>query len=47
MPDFLAIFDLYKEYCKENNSPMKVFWSSYLEMVEVLMNFVRATREGN
>ena len=47
MPDFLAIFDLYKEYCKEVNGPLKVFWNSYLEMVEVLMNFVRATREGN
>ena len=44
MPDFLAIFDLYKEYCKEDNGPLKVFWNSYLEMVEVLMNFVRATR---
>ena len=47
VPDFLAIFDLYKEYCKEDNGPLKVFWNSYLEMVEVLMNFVRATREGN
>ena len=47
MPDFLAIFNLYNEYCKEDNGPLKVFWNSYLEMVEVLMNFVRATREGN
>ncbi|XP_078353866.1 uncharacterized protein LOC144638547 [Oculina patagonica] len=47
MPDFLAIFHLYKEYCKEDNGPLKLFWNSYLEMVEVLLNFVRATREGN
>ena len=47
MPDFLEIFNLYKEYCKEDNGPLKVFWNSYLEMVEVLINFVRATREGN
>ena len=47
MPDFLAIFNLYKEYCKEDNGPLKVFWNSYLEMVEVLMNFVRAIRGGN
>ena len=47
MPDFLEIFNLYKEYCKEDNGPLKVFWSSYQEMVEVLINFVRATREGN
>ena len=47
MPDFLAIFYLYKEYCKGDNGPLKVFWNSYLEMVEVLMNFVQATREEN
>ena len=43
MPDFLAIFDLYKEYCKEDNGPLKVFWNSYLEMVEVADEF----RVGN
>ena len=47
MPDFLVLFSLYNEYCKENNGPLKVFWNSYLEMVELVMNFVRATREGN
>ena len=47
IPYFLAIFDLYKEYCKEDNGPLKLFWNSYLEMVEVLFNFVLATREGN
>ena len=47
MPDFLAIFNLYKEYCKEDNGPLKVFWNSYLEMVEVLMKVVRATRQEN
>ena len=46
MPDFLTIFNLYTEYCKEDNGPLKVSWNTYLEMVEVLMNFVRATREG-
>ena len=47
MPEFQVIFNLYKEYCKDDNGPLKVFWNSYLEMVEVLMNFLRATREGN
>lgn len=45
MPEFQVIFNLYKEYCKDDNGPLKVFWNSYLEMVEVLMNFLRATRE--
>lgn len=42
-----SIVHLYKEYCKEDNGPLKVFWNSYLKMVEVPINFVRATREGN
>lgn len=37
MPEFQVIFNLYKEYCKDDNGPLKVFWNSYLEMVEVLM----------
>ena len=45
MPEFQVIFNLYKEYCKDDNGSLKVFWNSYLEMVEVLMNFLRATRE--
>ena len=40
MLDFLVLFSLYNEYCKENNGPLKVFWNSYLEMVELVMNFV-------
>ena len=47
MPEFQVIFNLYTEYCKEDNGPLKVFWNSYLEMVEVLMNFLQATREGD
>lgn len=43
MPEFQVIFNLYKEYCKDDNGPLKVFWN----MVEVLMNFLRATREGS
>ncbi len=26
---------------------MKKFWNSYIEMVELLLVFIRATREGN
>lgn len=28
-------------------NPTFAFWSSYLEMVQLLMLFIRATREGN
>ena len=45
--EFLELFRLYCEYSEDNNDPMSVFWNTYLEMVSTLMNFIRATREGN
>ena len=47
MEEFAMLVELYREYSKFHNAPMKVFWDSYLEMVEVLLNAIRATREGN
>ena len=47
MEEFAKLMELYREYSKFHNGPMKVFWDSYLEMVEVLLNAIRATREGN
>lgn len=47
MEEFTKLVELYTEYSKFHNGPMKVFWDSYLEMVEVLLNAIRATREGN
>ena len=38
---------MYEEFCHENNGPMKIFWNSYLDMVELMLCFIRATREGN
>ena len=47
MTDFIKIFDLFKMYSEEDNGPLKKFWRSYLEMVPLLLTFIRATREGN
>ena len=47
MEEFAKLEELYREFSKFHNGPMKVFWDSYLEMVEVLLNAIRATREGN
>ena len=47
MADFLVIFNLYKECCKEDKVSLKVFYNSYLEMMEVVMNSVQATTEEN
>ena len=38
---------MYEEFCHENNGPMKIFWNSYLDMVELMLCFIRAIREGN
>ena len=38
---------MYEEFCHENNGPMKIFWNSYLDMVELMLCLIRATREGN
>ena len=47
MTDFIKIFDLFKIHSQEDNRPLKQFWRSYLEMVSLLLTFIRATREGN
>ena len=47
--DVKALLEAYEGFCKEQSSsqPLFSFWSSYLEMVELLLAFLRATREGN
>ena len=47
MPDFLEVYNLFQEYSKEDNGSMKAFWGTYIEMVSLMMTFIRATREGN
>jgi len=42
------ICHLLKEFdIKYNENPNFKFWSTYMEMVEVLLDFIRAQREGN
>jgi len=38
---------MYEAFCHENNGPMKILWNSYLDMVELMLCFIRSTREGN
>ena len=47
LADFIEILDLFKLYSEEDNGPLKRFWRSYLEMVSLLLTFIRATRESN
>lgn len=41
------LFNLYQDFRSKDNGPMFRFWTNYLEMVEVLLAFIRASRTGN
>lgn len=47
MADFNEVFNLFQVYSKEDNGPIKALWKTYLERVSLLLNLIRATREGN
>ena len=46
MKDLLELLDIFR---KEGRTKSKLFafWDSYIEMVELLLTFIRAEREGN
>ena len=44
---FVTLFDKYMEFLWYNNSKLSEFWLSYLDMVEILLGLLRASREGN
>ena len=41
------ILFVYTKYSQNEEGPMKKFWNSYIDMVSLLLAFLRATREGN
>ena len=44
-----TVLAAFEGFCTESSAeqPLFAFWNSYLEMVELLLSFVRALREGN
>ncbi|KAL2102045.1 hypothetical protein ACEWY4_003806 [Coilia grayii] len=45
---FLELLKDYSEFVEKNNCNLTfAFWSKYIAMVEILLLFIRATREGN
>ena len=48
-PVFNEIYSAYQEFCIAMNSSLLLakFWSSCIEMVQLLLSFTRATQEGN
>ena len=47
---FQRFSDLFAEYTlhlRNTNGPLSAFWMSYIEMIELLLHMIRASREGN
>ncbi|XP_033475188.1 uncharacterized protein LOC117252428 [Epinephelus lanceolatus] len=43
----LTRFSEFLNYLREDNGPLSAFWMSYLDMVEILLSLIQASREGN
>ena len=49
-PTFLSImklFDIYLNYLRQDNGQLSTFWMTYIDMVEIILGLLRASREGN
>ena len=47
LPSFHALFNKFNQFLHSQKSPLALFWISYMDMVSLLLSFIRATREGN
>ena len=45
--DFVKLFDKYVEFLRYENGKLSKFWLAYLDMVEIPLRLLRASREGN
>ena len=41
------LFGEYLDYLRNDNGNLSAFWMSYIDMVDIVLNFIRSTREGN
>ena len=46
-PAFSRLHDVYVDFCQSQSSSMARFWQSYMDMVSLLLRFIRATRQGD
>lgn len=46
-PEFITLYDMYLDYLRNNNGKLSSFWMSYIDLVDILLNMVRASREGH
>ncbi|XP_071849790.1 uncharacterized protein [Apostichopus japonicus] len=42
-----SLVQKYEEFCQSQSTPMFSFWSSFLDIMQVVLNFIRATRTGD
>ena len=43
----IHLFQQYHDFLRNDNGSLSAFWMSYLDMVEIILGLVRATREGD
>ena len=43
----MYMFEVYLEFLRVGNGSLSTFWLSYLDMVEILLGLLRASREGH
>ena len=41
------LFEVYLDYLRKENGALSVFWMSHVNMVEVMLGVIRASREGD
>lgn len=44
---FCDLFAEYTVHLRNTNGPLSAFWMSYINMIELLLHMIRASREGN
>ena len=40
-------FEAYKDSLRQHGGPLASFWMSYLDIMDIMLNMLRASREGN
>ena len=45
--EFIVLYDKYLGYLRNSNRKVSSFWMFYLHIVEILLNLLRASREGS
>ncbi len=43
----MELFEVYRQFLRDENGSLSTFWVSYLDMVEILLGLIRASREGD